>query len=50
MDKKKLFLIIVSCITAIAAATAAAYCIIKRLEKTRRDEEELQHYIDCAIE
>ncbi len=46
---KKVFTILISVIGAVAALTAAftAFLIIK--EKQKRDEEELEHYLDSSI-
>lgn len=41
-------LAIVSAVAAVAAAVGVFF--YKRTEKKRRDEEELQQYLDCAIE
>ena len=46
---KRLFIVLISVIGGVAAITAAltAFLIIK--EKQKRDEEELEHYLDSSI-
>lgn len=46
---KRLFVVLISIIGGIAAVTAAltAFLIIK--ERQKRDEEELEHYLDSSI-
>ena len=51
MEKKKLSLsLILSIIAGIVVIAAAVGVFIYKLEKKRKDDEELTNYIDCAIE
>ena len=46
---KKFFIIFISVVGAVVAlaATLTAFCIIR--EKQKKDEEELEHYLDSSI-
>ena len=46
---KKFFIIFISIIGGIAALTAALTAFLIVREKHRRDEEELEHYLDSSI-
>lgn len=51
MEKKKPSLsFILAIIAAVSVIAAAVGVVIYRLEKKRKDDEELTNYIDCAIE
>ena len=47
---KSLFTVLISVIGGIAAITAAATAFLIFKEKQRRDEEELEHYLDSSIQ
>ncbi len=42
--------VILGVITAIAAVVASVTTAILMLEKKRKEDEELEHYIDCSIQ
>lgn len=42
--------IVISVITAAIAITAAAVAVIKFLDKKKKEEEDLEHYLDCSIQ
>ena len=48
--KKNGFTVLVSVLSAVAALTAAAIAVFLFFEKKRKDEEELEHYLDCSIQ
>lgn len=50
MKKFGSFSIVVSVITAALAITAAAVAVITFLNKKRKDEKDLEHYLDCSIQ
>ncbi len=47
---KSLFTVLISVIGGIAAITAAVTAFLIFKEKQRRDEEELEHYLDSSIQ
>ena len=47
---KKLFTVLISVIGAVAAITAAATAFLIFKEKQKRDDEELEHYLDSSIQ
>ena len=47
--KKNGFTVLVTVLSAVAALTAAAIAVFLFFEK-RKDEEELEHYLDCSIQ
>lgn len=48
--KKSLIITLISVIGGIAALTAAVTAFLIFKEKQRRDEEELEHYLDSSIQ
>ncbi len=51
MDKRsKTILAIIGFVTVVASIAAAVAMIFVRMEKRRKDDEELEHYIETAIE
>ena len=50
MRKVGKFSIVVSVITAALAITATAFAVITYLCKKKKDEEDLEHYLDCSIQ
>lgn len=48
--KKNGFTVLVTVLSAVAALTAAAIAVFLFFEKKRKDEEELEHYLDCSIQ
>lgn len=47
---KNKFAILLSVISAVAAVGAAIVAVTLYFEKKRKDEEELEHYLDCSIQ
>ena len=47
---KKLFIVLISIIGGICAVTAALTAFLVIREKQKRDEEELEHYLDSSIQ
>ncbi len=47
---KSLFTVLISVIGAVAAITAAITAFLILKEKQKRDEEELEHYLDSSIQ
>ena len=47
---KSMFTVLISAIGGIAAITAAVTAFLIFKEKQRRDEEELEHYLDSSIQ
>ncbi len=47
---KSMFTVLISVIGGIAAITAAVTAFLIFKEKQRRDEEELEHYLDSSIQ
>ena len=47
--KKNNFGFIIGIIAAVAALTAAVTAVLLYREKQRKDNEELEHYLDCSI-
>ena len=50
MKKFSRFSIVISVVTAAVAIKAAAVAVITFLNKKKKDEEDLEHYLDCSIQ
>ena len=48
--KKSGFAVLAPVLSAVAPLTAAAIAVFVFLEKKKKDEEELEHYLDCSIQ
>ena len=48
--KKSGFAVLVTVLSAVAALTAAAIAVFVFLEKKKKDDEELEHYLDCSVQ
>lgn len=46
----KKFTVFLAVLSALAAITTAAVAVVLFLDKKRKDEEELEHYLDCSIQ
>ena len=42
--------VFVAVLSALAAISAAVIAVVLFLDKKRKDEEELEHYLDCSIQ
>ncbi|MDD4806905.1 MULTISPECIES: hypothetical protein [Caproicibacterium] len=50
MEKKSSFTVFLSIVSALAAIAAAIVAATLYFEKKQKDEEELEHYLDCSIQ
>lgn len=50
MKKHNTFALLITVISAVAALTAGMVAVALFFEKKRKDEEELEHYLDCSIQ
>jgi cytosine/uracil/thiamine/allantoin permease len=50
VKKSSKFTVFLSVISALAAIAAAIIAATLYVEKKRKDEEELEHYLDCSIQ
>ena len=50
LKKSSKFALFLGIISAVAAIVTAGAAVLLYLEKKKRDEEELEHYLDCSIQ
>lgn len=50
LEKKSSFTVFLSIVSALAAIAAAIVAATLYFEKKQKDEEELEHYLDCSIQ
>ena len=50
MKKSEKFSVWVAVLSAVAAAVSIAVTVVLLFEKRKKDEEDLEHYLDCSIQ